>query len=108
LIKAVIYKESEDRIIGFQLSGHAGYAQYGKDIVCSAVSALAINVVNSIEQLTADVFKVEQKDGLLKFRLMSNHDDGTQLLLQSFVLGLEEIARSESKYIKIIFRTREV
>lgn len=48
--------DSSDRITGFDISGHAGLADSGYDIICSAVSALAINTVNSIENLTDDRF----------------------------------------------------
>ena len=37
---------------GFLCEGHAGYAQEGYDIICSAVSVLTVNAVNSIEQFT--------------------------------------------------------
>ena len=37
------------------LSGHAGAAPYGQDIVCAAVSVLTINLYNSIRTLTGDL-----------------------------------------------------
>lgn len=36
---------SGGKIIGFHATGHSGYAQSGRDIVCSAVSALAQSAV---------------------------------------------------------------
>lgn len=36
------------------VSGHAGYAEKGHDIVCAAVSILIYNLQNSIERLTDD------------------------------------------------------
>ena len=36
------------------MSGHAGYDDIGKDIVCAAVSVLVINTLNSIERFTDD------------------------------------------------------
>ena len=109
MITAVIYKKSEETIFGFHITGHAGFDRYGRDIVCAAVSALSINAVNSIEQITKDRFYTEQKDGNLKFRLVTNDNPGTQLLLKSFILGLESIRESYGdKYIRIIIRTREV
>lgn len=109
MITAVIYKKSEEIIFGFHITGHAGFDRYGRDIVCAAVSALSINAVNSIEQITKDHFYTEQKDGNLKFRLVTNDNPGTQLLLKSFILGLESIRETYGdKYIRIIIRTREV
>jgi len=34
---------------GFEEKGHAGYAESGDDIVCSAVSAMTMLVINAIE-----------------------------------------------------------
>lgn len=39
---------------GIRISGHAGYAESGKDIVCSAVSVLVQTLVKSIDDLTDD------------------------------------------------------
>ena len=43
-------------ICGFKLSGHAGFAEEGSDIVCSAVSMLVINTINCIEEFTEEKF----------------------------------------------------
>ena len=34
---------------GFRESGHAGYAESGEDIVCSAVSAMTMLIINTVE-----------------------------------------------------------
>ncbi|MDD3503886.1 MAG: ribosomal-processing cysteine protease Prp [Eubacteriales bacterium] len=39
---------------GITVSGHANYAPRGQDIVCAAVSTLAIALINSIKDLTED------------------------------------------------------
>ena len=53
---------------GFECAGHAGYAEEGSDIICAAVSALAVNTINAIEQFTEDPFEVEEAEdgGLLR------------------------------------------
>lgn len=109
MITAVIYKRSEADIFGFRITGHAGYDRYGRDIICAAVSALSINTINSIEQFTSDRFTVNQSDGDLKFKLVTNEAPETQLLLKSFILGLESVQETYGdRYIRIIIRTREV
>lgn len=39
----------EPRKPRLRVSGHAGYAEYGKDIVCSAVSSLVLTLADYIE-----------------------------------------------------------
>ena len=65
MIKVTIYQSSEGEISGFAIQGHAGYAESGSDIVCAAVSVLAQNTVNSIEQFTQDGFSadVDEEEG---------------------------------------------
>ena len=46
------FKNSEKEITGFYSAGHAGYAESGSDIICSAISVLTINTINSIEALS--------------------------------------------------------
>ena len=38
---------------GFEEKGHAGYAEAGDDIVCSAVSAMTMLIINAVEVVYA-------------------------------------------------------
>ena len=55
MINVIVYKDVKGLIEGFSLKGHAGYAEYGSDIVCSAVSMLTINTLNSFLRTTVAV-----------------------------------------------------
>ena len=55
MIKAEIFRNDNYVICGFKLSGHAGFAEEGSDIVCSAVSMLVINTINCIEEFTEEM-----------------------------------------------------
>lgn len=87
---------NSDNITGFEVSGHAGYDEYGRDIVCAAVSALATNTANSIEQFTEDdmAVDVDEKTGLLRLTMTSTISDSSKLLLKSFKLGIESIEQA--------------
>jgi len=76
---------------GFISRGHAGYAEAGNDIICSAVSVLLINTVNSVETFTDDAFTVDEDDGYLCLKLTGEVSDKTSLLLDSLSLGLHSI-----------------
>ncbi|HJB87893.1 MAG TPA: ribosomal-processing cysteine protease Prp [Candidatus Blautia excrementigallinarum] len=91
----------------FVSRGHAGYAEEGQDIICAAVSALIISTVNSLEALTKDHFRLEDKDGYVRILFPEELSDGGKLLMDSLVLGLTEIEKSYSKrYLKV--KVREV
>ena len=106
MIKAIFYRNSDNLYVGFQISGHAGYARRGKDIVCSAVSALAINTINSIDKLTDAKFETDiDESGTIKFKFKSQSDDKSQLLVSALSLGLTELYKEyDGKYLQVYFK----
>lgn len=105
MIKVSIYKNEEGRIHGFHSEGHAGFDKRGKDIVCAAVSALIINAMNSIETFSSDTFEFQNEDGKVDFKIVSPLSQVSELLLNSLLLGLEEIEKDYGKrYIRITSR----
>ena len=102
MIKATILCCDAGTVIGFRLISH------GNPIVCSAVSMLAINTVNSIEKLTGlteQDYHCEWDDdgGYISFSLNSPHmrDTGAGILLDAMVLGLESVSEQYPKDIKL-------
>ena len=94
MIKATFYKKSDGTYKGFSVKGHADFDNSGKDIVCAAVSALAINTINSIDSLTDNKFEIKEvKSGLLEFKFTLQSDEKGQLLLKSLTLGITEIQK---------------
>ncbi len=90
--------------------GHAGMAdnpQEGQELVCAAVSAMTINMANSVEQFTEDSFEVDQDDqtGMFEFRFTSEISSESKLLMNSLIFGLQDIEESYGEpYIKIRFK----
>ena len=103
MINIAIYENAEKQITGFVVSGHSGYAEAGSDIVCSAVSALVINTINSIEHFTSDRFRLEQDEdtGYIEFHVISPISSSTALLLNSLALGLQGVSEGYKSYVKL-------
>ena len=96
MIHVTVEKQGEDyvRIVS---EGHAEYAKNGSDIVCAAVSALLINAVNSLDQLTQDGFAVDEggsEGGFLSVALEQPQSAEGRLLLDSLMLGLQSISEN--------------
>lgn len=106
MIKITFYKAENEAYKGFTIEGHAGYGAKGKDILCSAVTALSFNTVNSIEALTDNKVKADaEKSGKLTFEFLSPSDDQGQLLVKSLVIGLTDIYKEYGdEFIKIYFK----
>ncbi|MCR4605872.1 MAG: ribosomal-processing cysteine protease Prp [Eubacterium sp.] len=90
-------RRSDNRITGFSIDGHSGYAKKGEDIVCSAISILAINTVNSIEALTDDEISVSDADGHIDVELQGKYSDRTKVLVDSMILGIQGVIEEYGK-----------
>ena len=103
MIRAEIYK-SKNQFRGFRVTGHAGYAESGHDIVCAAVSALVINTWNSVEAFTDDTFKgtANEEKGYFLFELAEPCSDEAKLLMRSLELGLRDIQKDNRRNISFI------
>ena len=103
MIRAQFSVDRDHCLTAFQLSGHADSGPYGYDIVCAAVSALSISTVNGLEQVAHDHPQVEKDDeqgGYLSVkRISSGHD--AQIIMQTFLNGLADIADNYSKFLSI-------
>ena len=91
------FKNSEKEITGFYSAGHAGYAESGSDIICSAISVLTINTINSIEAFTDDKFdvSVNEDEGIVIFKIAMPVSPETSILLKSYELGVSSVAESK-------------
>ena len=87
--------------------GHSGYAESGKDIVCSAVSTLMQSLILGLEKVLKITPEVEMDENIpiIKVQVCLDMDDDmmshVQVLMKSTRLGLKDIADSYPKFIKI-------
>ncbi len=98
MIKIKIIKK-DNKIITIKIKGHARYAESGKDIVCSAVSSMAITTINNILSLSDNIDYIKDKSGLTINVIKI--DDINQKLLKNMISMLKELESDYSKHIKI-------
>jgi hypothetical protein len=109
-INLILWLDKSRRIRKFEVSGHAGYAEYGLDIVCAAVSALSISAVNGLDYFLPVKPEVEVIDprGFLSCALPDLEPqtlEQAQWILHTMVLGVEAIQQNYGeKYLKITRR----
>lgn len=104
MITVTVFNKKEE-IVGVQLEGHAEYGKKGKDIVCSAVSILYINLVNSLESFTNDAKEINgsEKINFQNVIMKNMPSKEAELLFQSFLLGMTTIEQKYGKkYIVIL------
>lgn len=85
---------------GIEISGHAGYAEAGKDIVCAGVTALTQTLIRSLEGLTSDEIKYEISPGRAAIHYRNLSEEG-KLLVDSFFIGVCQITNEFPEYVRI-------
>ena len=104
MIEVTVTKRN-GRYLLFESKGHAGFSEAGQDIICSAVSALTINAVNSIDAFTDDMIHIKNEDGYLEWEFMTGPGTEATLLMDSLLLGLTQIQDNYDKdYLKITLK----
>ena len=109
MMTITVFRNQNQKFLGFTCLGHAGYAEEGEDIVCAGISALVITTINSLEAFTSEQFEVDsdEKSGEieLQFEKPAGHD--ADLLMKSLILGLQEIQNTYGNEY-LILNIREV
>ena len=104
MIDVRIFTDKDGNTRGIDVSGHAGYDEAGRDIVCAAVSALTVNMANAVEHFTDDRFEAECDEGLFRFHFPGKAGHDASLLMNALVLGLQDVQEScGEEYMRIRF-----
>jgi uncharacterized protein YsxB (DUF464 family) len=105
MIKVQINRGLSGNLIGLNIIGHADYAEYGSDIVCAGVSALAETCVLGIEKVAGIDPILIKKEGYFRIQLPAKLNQKSQdiayVILETVCLGIKDIAKSYPDYIKI-------
>ena len=92
-----------DLIESVSVKGHAGFDQFGRDIVCASVSSIVITSVNAIVRLDSDAIKYSDDNGIVVDVI--DHNNTVDVILLNMVSLLEEL---EKQYKKNIIINKEV
>jgi uncharacterized protein YsxB (DUF464 family) len=82
------------------ISGHANYDDYGKDIVCAAVSSVAMCSVEAIATFDENAVNVKKENDTLDI-IINKEDEVTLKLINNMLNCLKEIAKQYPKNIQI-------
>ena len=99
MIKVRITKEN-DLVLGVKLLGHAMYADFGKDIVCSAASSIVTTTINGILSIDKEGLSYKtSKDGLTISNISS--DLTIQKLINNMISLLKELEKSYTNNVEV-------
>ena len=103
----IIVSYKNGNIISVECKNHAGYAEYGKDIVCAGISSITQTAVLGIKYVAKAKHKcvVDEKQGSLHLELLedeftANFKDA-QVILNTMLCGLQDLQKQYPKYLKV-------
>ena len=95
-----------DRITGFSVSGHSGYAEEGSDIVCAAISAVVSMAECTINDICGAKAKVRVKSETARITLTlpasCDEEDSVQAVLAGMRLTLISLRDDYPDYIEVL------
>ena len=105
MITISLFKDQNHKVKGFTVEGHAGYGEYGTDIVCAAVTTVAMTTVNGLTDVVKISLTPEVREGYLSCYLPEKLSDTERreadVLLESMVLTLQNLVSQYGEYIRL-------
>ena len=104
---------------GFEERGHTGFAESGEDILCSALSAMTMLLINTIEcsydsvvdytidEKTTDI-KLIAKSALPKYEKDEKKQFAVSGLIQAYFFQLMDLVEDYYEYLDVIEIEREI
>ena len=105
MTKCEFFREQE-RITGFSVSGHSGYAEAGSDIVCAAISAVVTMAEATINEVCGAKAKVRVKEEdarvTLTLPVSCDEEESVQAVLAGMMLTLMSLRDDYPDYIEVL------
>ncbi len=105
MVWVLIHRGPDGTIEGFEVRGHAGWAEAGRDIVCAGVSALVQTAVLGLEERIGLQPAVDVAEGMLICRLPAVADPAVagraQDILETMLLGLRSMEMAYGDHVKV-------
>ena len=95
-----------ERITGFSVSGHSGYAEAGSDIICAAISAVVTMAEATINDVCGAKAKVRVKEADARVTLTlptsCDEEETVQAVLAGMMVTLISLAEEHPDYIEVL------
>ena len=104
---------------GFEEQGHTGYAESGEDILCGALSAMTMLIINTIEvsydarvdytidEKTSDI-RLVAKSALPRYELDEKKQYAISGLIQSYFYQLMDLVEDYYEYLDVKVIEQEI
>ncbi len=108
----IVFYRSGDIYYGFREIGHSGYEDAGRDIVCAAISAMTMLIINTVEvsigsdveytidEKTTDI-EVICKGALPEYESDEKKNYAISALIQGYFLQLNDMLEDYYDYLEV-------
>lgn len=103
----VTVRRDECGVRAISVSGHAGFARSGRDIVCAAASILITTCANALESVAGVIPTVEVDEHsaaitvTLPLDLSPEEEHDAQLIMETTLRGFSDVAQEYPNNLKI-------
>ena len=96
-------RESSGHLSGFTAQGHAGAAEHGSDVICSAVSAVTQTAVLGLVRVAGITPRLDRREGYLSVGLdwVDATKTEARTILETLYQGVSDIAAQYPEHITI-------
>ena len=105
MTRCEFFRENE-RITGFSVSGHSGYAEAGSDVVCAAITAIVTMAEATINDVCGGKAKVRVKEEDARITLTlpatCEEEESIQAVLSGMMLTLISLREDYPDYIEVL------
>ncbi len=105
MIKVTFFRNKNQKIYRFTLEGHAGYAESGEDIVCSAATTTAMTVINGLTDVVGIELSPVVEEGFIDCLLTSELEGKMRreadVLLESMVLTFQNLELLYGAHVRV-------
>lgn len=99
MIKIIINK-TEQKFTKIEIIGHAQAGEYGKDLVCAAITGIATGGLNAIDQIKPNSCEFVINEGLITIIVKENSSD-LQVILQTMYYQFLTIYQQYQEFISV-------
>lgn len=100
----VVFYQRRSEPCGFRVTGHAGYDEYGKDIVCAAVTSAVQLTANGITECIKQPADVQIEENTVFFQLPKSCSDPCAVsMLNALELHMKVLAQEYPENLKVTY-----
>lgn len=100
MVKVIYSIDDDNKITYLNVSGHADSGEYGKDLICAAISSIIFGLMNAIDLLELSDISIRQEENEIEF-INSSDNVRAKDYFDLTMIQLKTIEESYNQYLVI-------